>query len=166
MRQLPLCFINRETQKQVYSSVLHRSLPECGEGSLQVLIEIAPRNFRVTISFASQEPPNVSAIFAEQRPRVVFRMPLKKNELALPLLNEHVRTHFGRPRKDLIAPRSERLFGQLVVSGMREAPSRWHPVQDRMVCNLVAIEDSGKLLPEWTTAYTIGMKDRSVCCKA
>jgi hypothetical protein len=80
MRQLPLCFLGWKTREQVYSSVPHRSMPECGEFSCHVPIEIAPWNFRITISFASEKPSNVSAIFAEQRSRVVFRMPLKKNE--------------------------------------------------------------------------------------
>jgi hypothetical protein len=80
MRQLPFCFLSRETREQIDFPVLHRPLAECGECSRHVLIEIAPRDFRVAVSFAGKKSAHISAIFAEQRPRVVFRMPLKKNE--------------------------------------------------------------------------------------
>src|SRR5260370_33852831 len=166
MPQLPLRFLSGETGEQIDFPVVHSALLECGESVRRLLIEVTPWNFRVGVSFAREKPAHIASIFAEQGPSVVFRMALKENEQAVALLNEHIRAYIGRPRKDLIALRSEGHLGKLIVSGMREAPSSWSRVHDRMVYNPFAVENSGKLLPKWTTAYTIDMKDRGVCCKA
>src|SRR6266851_2789018 len=123
MPQLPLGFLNGETREQIHSSVMHRLLLECGESGRRLLIEIAPWNFRVAVSFAREKPAHISPIFAEQGPSVVFRMALKKDEQALALFDEHICACVGRPRKDLIAARGEGHLGKLIVSRMREAPS-------------------------------------------
>jgi hypothetical protein len=80
VRQFSFCYRSREFREQINASAPQRLLAERGECNCSVLTEIAAWHFGVAISFASEESSYISAIFAKQRPRIIFQMALHEKE--------------------------------------------------------------------------------------
>src|SRR5271156_6521713 len=108
MRQFSFCF--REIQDHTGAALLQRSSPQLFKFSRGLIIEIAMRHLGVAISFAGDEPANVSAILTEQRLWVILRMALQENGETPSLLQEHIRPDLRRSRDDAIALTDQLLF--------------------------------------------------------
>src|SRR5215831_16461176 len=155
----------RETQRKRTRLAQHLFLVR-GECRCGLLIEIAARYLRIAVAFAGEKPSAVSAILAQQGGRIVFRVPLQKNEQASPVFHKHIGPGLGRSRHDTVTLRCECLLWQLIMTGMRNPPTRRRVLKDGVIFRFAALENPRELFGQRTSRDAVEMQHRGVRCKA
>src|SRR5713226_4943225 len=128
-----------------------------------LIVEIALWDRRVGVSLSPEEPPDVAAVFEQQRDGLVLRMTLKEHEEAPSLFHERVDARLLRPRQHAIAAREEGLLGDLVPPGMRDSQTIRGGGCQRVVRHALAFEDAEALVAQRSPDDPVVVEDARVC---
>ncbi len=141
-------------------------LLKAGKPAFGLGVEIAGRDGRIGIPLARDEAGDVAQIFPLQRQGVVFRMPLKEDEMAAQLLGEDIDAGLRRFGQHLIAPGRQVALAQRVEARMRNLERRGDILRQPMVADLGAVEDTRAFCVEPLPLDAVEMQDRGMGGKA